>query len=301
MRMLTSEARIDAHRFRSGYLEREGLRPAVARARHARRGARLHRRHGVDRRARDARQGAAAEGRARPPPAHRRLHPADAGARPVREPAAGARVDLALAEGARQGAERADRRAVAAVARAGDALRSPAAALRPARVRRPRAGRRRRHVHLPRGSVPRRDGSRTRKRRASPRSSSASSATARPAPCKLAFIKEHTRFENLAHGRGVIARLDAMIRADRRARRSRRPSRPTSAPFDAFLAAEPAPHARPAIIAVVKANAYGHGARAVALALEQAGAAMLACADIEEGDRPARRPACARRSSSSAR
>ena len=39
----------------------------------------------------------------------------------------------------------------------------------------------------------------------------------------------------------------------------------------------------PAIIAVVKANAYGHGALAVARALERAGAPMLACADIEEG------------------
>ena len=39
----------------------------------------------------------------------------------------------------------------------------------------------------------------------------------------------------------------------------------------------------PGIIAVVKANAYGHGAAPVALALEQAGATMLACADIEEG------------------
>jgi alanine racemase len=39
----------------------------------------------------------------------------------------------------------------------------------------------------------------------------------------------------------------------------------------------------PGIIAVVKANAYGHGAEEVGLALEQAGAAMLACADIEEG------------------
>src|SRR5689334_612702 len=39
----------------------------------------------------------------------------------------------------------------------------------------------------------------------------------------------------------------------------------------------------PGIIAVVKANAYGHGATQVALALEQAGARMLACADIEEG------------------
>jgi alanine racemase len=42
----------------------------------------------------------------------------------------------------------------------------------------------------------------------------------------------------------------------------------------------PAP---PHIIAVVKANAYGHGSERVALALEQAGATMLACADIEEG------------------
>jgi alanine racemase len=38
----------------------------------------------------------------------------------------------------------------------------------------------------------------------------------------------------------------------------------------------------PRIIAVVKANAYGHGAAQVGLALEEAGAAMLACADIEE-------------------
>ena len=40
---------------------------------------------------------------------------------------------------------------------------------------------------------------------------------------------------------------------------------------------------RPAVIAVVKANAYGHGVRAAALALEEAGSTMLACADIEEG------------------
>jgi alanine racemase len=38
----------------------------------------------------------------------------------------------------------------------------------------------------------------------------------------------------------------------------------------------------PGIVAVVKANAYGHGAPAVALALQQAGATLLACADIEE-------------------
>jgi len=39
----------------------------------------------------------------------------------------------------------------------------------------------------------------------------------------------------------------------------------------------------PGVIAVVKANAYGHGAGQVALALENAGADLLACADIEEG------------------
>ena len=41
--------------------------------------------------------------------------------------------------------------------------------------------------------------------------------------------------------------------------------------------------APPGVIAVVKANAYGHGAPQVARALESAGADVLACADIEEG------------------
>src|SRR5579862_4607044 len=39
----------------------------------------------------------------------------------------------------------------------------------------------------------------------------------------------------------------------------------------------------PGAIAVVKANAYGHGATEIARALEEAGADLLACADIEEG------------------
>ena len=43
------------------------------------------------------------------------------------------------------------------------------------------------------------------------------------------------------------------------------------------------PAIAPQIIAVVKANAYGHGARRVAATLERAGATMLAVADIEEG------------------
>src|SRR6266849_1805886 len=43
------------------------------------------------------------------------------------------------------------------------------------------------------------------------------------------------------------------------------------------------PDRAPGVIAVVKANAYGHGAGQVARALEEAGADLLACADIEEG------------------
>src|SRR5205807_7760901 len=43
------------------------------------------------------------------------------------------------------------------------------------------------------------------------------------------------------------------------------------------------PTATPGVIAVVKANAYGHGAAQVGRALEDAGADLLACADIEEG------------------
>lgn len=51
----------------------------------------------------------------------------------------------------------------------------------------------------------------------------------------------------------------------------------------AFVSTPATANRPPAVIAVVKANAYGHGAVAVARALEEAGAAMLACADIEEG------------------
>ena len=58
----------------------------------------------------------------------------------------------------------------------------------------------------------------------------------------------------------------------------------------AYLSTEPGPstplgtdRTPPGIIAVIKANAYGHGSPRVACALEEAGATMLACADIEEG------------------
>jgi alanine racemase len=60
----------------------------------------------------------------------------------------------------------------------------------------------------------------------------------------------------------------------------------------ALLAGESAPPGRrrvpgdsraSGLIAVVKANAYGHGAARVGPVFERAGASMLACADIEEG------------------
>src|SRR5262249_18533161 len=52
--------------------------------------------------------------------------------------------------------------------------------------------------------------------------------------------------------------------------------------IQAYLSTEPN-RAPPGIIAVIKANAYGHGSPRVACALEDAGATMVACADIEEG------------------
>ena len=103
-------------------------------------------------------------------------------------------------------------RAVAAQPQRRDAHRQAADDERPARVGRDRAGRRRHHVHLPRRLL--QQG--LARSRASPRSSSASSATARPAPCKLTFLKPLTKFDNLAPGSAAAtteprfaARLDA--------------------------------------------------------------------------------------------
>lgn len=71
--------------------------------------------------------------------------------------------------------------------------------------------------------------------------------------------------------RPTIARVDlAAIRSNLRA-------------ISAFARSGPDSDSGPRVIAVVKANAYGHGAGQVGLAAEEAGAAMLACADIEEG------------------
>ena len=107
----------------------------------------------------------------------------------------------------------------------------------------------------------------------------------------LAFLNQYTRFENIAQGsRAVIGRGRPFARVDLDAL-----ARELSRPLAGFVArprgrrpdasGQPRrPAARPpGVIGVVKANAYGHGAVRVGLALEAAGAAMLACADIEEG------------------
>jgi alanine racemase len=78
--------------------------------------------------------------------------------------------------------------------------------------------------------------------------------------------------------RSTVARVDlAALQSNFRAIQAFLSAGDSAAPRTA------APRTAPSIIAVVKANAYGHGSERVALALEQAGATMLACADIEEG------------------
>ena len=157
LRMLTAEARIDAHRLRGGFLgERDWGRlsqaigtlseakifiddsPSIGVLEMRAKCRRLASEHGLHMVIVDYIQ--LMQGRGR-----------------LREPHARGRVDFALAQGARQGAERAGRRPLAAQPRARVAVRSSAAALRPSRVGRPRAGRRRRRVHLPRGSVRRQE------------------------------------------------------------------------------------------------------------------------------------------------
>ena len=152
---------------------RQGVRPA-------RGGAAVRRRHAGPQPPRAARPRADAEApRAEPRPHRRRLPPADDD-RPQRgEPPAGGVADLARPQGDREGSRRAGHRALPAQPLARAAPRQAADALRPPRVGLDRAGRRHGDVPLPRGVLrPRR---RTTRRRASPRSSSRSTATVRPA------------------------------------------------------------------------------------------------------------------------
>ena len=105
-------------------------------------------------RARDPRQVPPAADRARPRPRDRGLPPAAARQRAAstRAPTRSARISRG-AEGARARVERAGDRGGAALARRRDAHAAHPDALRPARVRLHRAGRRHRDVHLPRGHV----------------------------------------------------------------------------------------------------------------------------------------------------
>ena len=197
LRMLSSEARVDAHRFRGDLLGADFARPGRVRRL-------LEATVFIDdtpgRHPRDARQGPAAEARARPRPDHRRLPAAHAGWRTMRDPPAGALADLAVAQ---------DHWPRSWKCRSS---RSPSsrARWRPAGI----SGR------CSRTSASRAHSSRT------PTSSSSSSARHVPArrrgnpeqgvaeliigkqrngpigTCRLAFLKQYTRFENLAAGGG---------------------------------------------------------------------------------------------------
>ena len=182
MRMLTSEARIDAHRFRSGYLNEKDygrLSHALGTLAEARvfiddtasigvlemraKARRLKAEHGLHLLIIDYIQ--LMQGRGR-------FESRQAELASISRSLKGLAKELPVPIVALSQLSRAPETAIG----------PSAAALGPARVGRARAGRRRRHVHLPRGAVSRRrrpaeSGS----RRASPRSSSASSATARSA------------------------------------------------------------------------------------------------------------------------
>ncbi|MGY3081559.1 replicative DNA helicase [Bradyrhizobium sp. LM6.10] len=94
-----------------------------------------------------------------PRPHRHRLHPALVRlGQAQRKPRAGNHRDHDKSEGPGQGTERARDRALAALAPGGVARRQAAAALRSARIRLDRAGRRRRSVCLPRGILPRKQG-----------------------------------------------------------------------------------------------------------------------------------------------
>ena len=159
-----------------------------------------------------------------------------------------------------------------ALARAGDPLRPSSAALGSPRVRRARAGCGRRHVHLPLRSISRR------RRAAESRGAGRGrdhhrQAAQRPDRDRQAGVHQRVHAirepcARIAMIRPTVARVDLdAIRSNCRA-------------IAAYLASVDRP--APGVVAVVKANAYGHGAPQVARALEEAGAAMLACADIEE-------------------
>ena len=270
MRMLTSEARIDAHRFRTGYLNEKDygrLSHALGTLAEARvfiddtasigvlemraKARRLKAEHGLHLLIIDYIQ--LMQGRGRFESRQQEL----------------ASISRSL-KGLAKELQRPDRRAVAAVARARDPLRPPPAALGPARVRRARAGRRRRDVHLPRRAVSRR------RRQAEPeerghRRDHHRQAAQRPDRHGQAGVHQGAHpVREPRTWRATAAR--GASRRSRRDRRSVRPSQrvrpravdlaPTSLADRARSLASPQ-RRPPGVIAVVKANAYGHGAAQV--------------------------------------
>ncbi len=191
LRMLTSEARIDSHRLRTGFLvESDWGRlshalgtlseakvfiddtPGIGVLEMRAKSRRLMAEHGLDLLIIDYIQLMQAT-------------------RPLREPHARAGGDLALAEDAGEGAERAGRHPVAAEPRARSAIGPPADALGPARVRRPRAGRRCRHAAVPPRSVSRREARRREHRRGQHRQ--AAQRPDRPRPARVHEIRDALR------------------------------------------------------------------------------------------------------------
>ncbi len=209
LRMLTSEARVDAHRFRGGFLGEQDyarLVDAFARLHDAKvfiddtpsvgilemraKARRLKLEHGLDMLVIDYLQ--LMQGRGRFENRQQEL----------------ASISRSLKILAKE-LERADPRAQPAQPRARSARRPSAAALGPARVGRPRAGRRRRAVHLPRGHV------RAATASGSPEAEGIAEiiiGKQRNGPTgsvRLAFLKQYTRFENLARGlRGYRGRRE---------------------------------------------------------------------------------------------
>ena len=193
-------------------------------------------------------------------------------------------VDLAVAQGAGQGAERPDRRAVAVEPRARGALGPSPAALRSSRIRRAGTGCRPGRPDLSRRCL--QQGSQQPRRRhggADPRQAAQRSDRRRAAgvPPRADALREPGAGGG-SPGTACTGR-DGPQHGARTSNSERRCST-TSRAIRAHLRA----------IETARRHAARHhrrrqgqrlrpGAERVALALEQAGAAMLACADIEEG------------------